>query len=71
MGLLSSIARPLFQKIEFCAYLLSGSFVEIDFKTGLGYLDFSVNWKRKTQTQSFRTRKDIRGHFIWTSSFYA
>lgn len=48
MGPLSSTARPLFQKIEFCAYLVYGSFVEIDFKTGLSYLDFSVNCKRKT-----------------------
>ena len=49
MGLLSSTARPLFQKIEFCAYLFYGSFVEIDFKTGLGYLDFSVSCKSKTR----------------------
>lgn len=49
MGPLSSTAGPLFQKIEFCAYLFYGSFVEIYFKTGLSYLDFSVNRKRKTR----------------------
>lgn len=48
MGPLSSTARPLFQKIGFCAYLFYGSFVKINFKTGLSYLDFSVNCKRKT-----------------------
>lgn len=67
MGPHCSTARPLFQKIEFCAYLFYGSFVEIDFKTGLGYLDFPVNCKRKTHT--LRTEKDIRGHLIQASHF--
>lgn len=69
MGPLNSTVRPLFQKIEFCTYLFYGSFVEIDFKTGLGYLDFSMNCKRKTQIQSFRPREDIRGHLTQTSHF--
>ena len=69
MGLLSSTARPLFQKIEFRAYLFYGSFVEIDFKTGLGYLDFSVNCKNKT----YRLRVieiEVRSHLIQTFSVY-
>ena len=67
MGLLSSTARPLFQKIEFRAYLFYGSFVEIDFKTGLGYLDFSVNCKNKTyRLKSFRNRsqKSFNTNFL-------
>lgn len=53
------------KKLNF--YLFYGSFVEIDFKTGLGYLDFPVNCKRKTHT--LRTEKDIRGHLIQASHF--
>lgn len=67
MGPHCSTARPLFQKIEFCAYLFYGSFVEIDFKTGLGYLDFPVNCKGKPHT--LRTEKDVRGHLIQASHF--
>lgn len=62
-----STARPVFPKTEFRAYLFYGSFVELDFNTGLGYLDFPVKCKRKTHT--LRTEKDIRGRLIQASHF--
>lgn len=67
MGPHCCTARPLFQKIEFCAYLFYGSFVEIDFKTGLGYLDFFQGTASEKLTHS--TGKDIRGHLIQASHF--
>lgn len=41
------------------------------FQTGLSYLDFSTNCRRKThRLRFFRTRKDIRVHLIQTFSLY-